>query len=504
MGDNKRIAKNTLFLYFRMLLIMGVSLYTSRIVLQALGETDFGLYSVVGGIVTMFTFLNGSLGGATSRYITFELGKKDYVRLGKVFNAAFIIHIVLAFMVVVLAETVGLWFLYEKMTIPENRMHAAFWVYQLSIVTCFFSITQVPYTATIIAHEDMKIYAYVGMVEVLLKLGIVYALAVSPMDKLVFYALLLCLVQVVSILFYRIYCMRFYSETSLRICRDRKLYREMFGYAGSDMIGNISVLAQGQGLNILLNMFFGPTVNAARAIAYQVQGAITQFSGNFMTAVKPQIIKRYAQGNVKDMLRLVYQSSCFSYYLMWAIASPICLETDYILTLWLGQYPDHTVSFIRLVIVLCLIQTLKTPRSTVFHATGNLKLPNLVVGGILCLAFPLAYMLLKSGCRPESVFWAANLTMVVSEFASVAILRKYIDYSILDYLLKVHARCLLVTAASFLVPYCVYDKLMEPGFLRLLVTSMVSTVSIGILVWTIGLDKGLKETIITTIKNKLK
>lgn len=504
MANNKRIAKNTMFLYFRMMLIMGVTLYTSRIVLKTIGIEDFGIYNVVGGIVTMFAFINGALGSATSRYITFELGKKNYERLNQVFNVAFLIHLLIGVLVIVLAETIGLWFFYEKMTIPENRMSAAFWVYQISILTCFFTLTQVPYNATIIAHENMKIYAWVGIVEVICKLLVVYLLIISPFDKLIFYASLLCLIQISIICFYRIYCSRNYKESSLKLYKDKGLYKEMFGYAGSDLIGSISVLAQGQGLNLLLNVFFGPVVNAARGVAYQVQGAVTQFSNNFMTAVRPQIIKSYAQGDIDGMMRLVVNSSCFSYYLMWIISFPIMLESDYILRLWLGQYPEHTVNFLNLVLVLCLIQTLKTPRSTVFHATGHLKFVNMVVGSILCTAFPLAYLFLKFGMSPETVFWAANITMLFSEIASVFVLKRYIKYSILSYLLHVHGRCLLISCVSAMVPFFFFNKFMEPSFIRLLSTIMMTSFCIIVSVLIFGMDHDMRKKLMNLILNKIK
>lgn len=503
MSDNKRIAKNTMFLYFRMMLVMLVNLYTSRIVLQNLGIEDYGIYNVVGGIVTMFTFLNGSLGSATSRYITFELGRKNFQRLNHVFNVALIIHILIAAIIIILAETIGLWFFNEKMTIPSSRQDAAFWVYQISILTCFVSLTQVPYNATIIAHENMKIYAWVGIGEVIGKLVVVYLILISPIDRLVFYALLLCILQISIMMFYRIFCSRNYQESKIRLCRDKSLYKEMFGYAGSDLIGNISVLAQGQGLNILLNMFFGPVVNAARGIAYQVQGAVTQFSNNFMTAVKPQIIKLYAEGKVDEMMRLVHKSSCFSYYLMWIITFPIILESGYILTLWLGKYPDHTVSFLRLIIILCLIQTLKTPRTTVFHATGHIKWTNIIVGSILCASFPLAYLLLKCGFSPESVFWASNITMILSEIASVAVLKRYIKFSAKKYLMNVHIRCLAVTIVSFIVPYLIYKNIPEASAVRLIATVCSTTLFSSMTIWGIGLDKESKTSFKQIIKRKL-
>lgn len=504
MSNNKRIAKNTMYLYFRMMLIMGVTLYTSRVVLRVLGFEDYGLYNVVGGIVTMFTFLNGSLGAATSRYITFELGKKDFERLNKIFNTAMVIHITIALLIVLLTETVGLWFFYEKMTIPQDRLDAAFWVYQISIISCVFSLTQVPYNATIIAYEDMKIYAYVGIIEVLLKLGVVFLLVISPIDKLVFYAVTLCLIQVGVMLFYRFYCNKHYQSCQIRVFKDKALFKEMLSYGGFDLIGNLSVLAQGQGLNILLNIFFGPTVNAARGIAYQVQGAVTQFSNNFITAVRPQIIKSYAEGNLGGMMKLVKQSSCFSFYLMWMITLPVCLEADYLLKLWLGKYPEHTVNFLILILILCLIQTVKTPRTTIFHATGNIRLCNIIVGTILCLAFPLAYIALKTGGSPEMVFWMANVTMILAEFASVIILKHYIKYSILYYLINVHGRCLLVAGVSIILPYLLYDRWLDESFVRLLSTCLMTTLSVGITSLFLGMDKHTRIKLIQIVRSKIK
>ena len=487
-----------------MLLVMGATLYTSRVVLNVLGAEDYGLYNVVGGLVTMFTFLNGSLGSATSRYITLELGRKDYERVNRVFNVALLIHIILAVLIIILAETIGLWFFYEKMTIPEERMSAAFWVYQISILTCFFSLTQVPYNAMIIANENMRIYAWVGIVESVFKLAIAFILPFAPFDTLVYYALLLCVVQISIMLFYRIYCGRNFKESKIILYKDKTLYKEMFSYAGSDLIGNLSVLAQGQGLNILLNMFFGPVVNAARGIAYQVQGAVTQFSNNFMTAVRPQIIKSYAEGDINGMMRLVKDSSCFSFYLMWLICLPIFLETNYILSLWLGEYPEHSVSFLRLVLILCLIQTLKTPRTTVFHATGHIQRINIVVGSILCGVLPVAYLLLKFGCEPESVFMAANVTMVVSEFVSALILKRYIDYSASKYLMEVHGRCILVACLSILMPVMIYDKWLEPTFGRLVLTVFITSISIITVVFAVGIRSGVRRKVCQKMIYKLK
>lgn len=502
MSDNKRIAKNTIFLYFRMLLIMGVQLYTSRVILATLGVEDFGIYNVVGGIVVMFTTLCGSLGSATSRYITFELGRKNYERLSHVFNAAFIAHCAIALIIVLLCETVGLWLFYKKMIIPADRMDAAFWVFQISILTTVFSVTQTPYNACIIAHENMKIYAYVGIVEVLLKLAVVYALLISPIDKLVFYALLLCGVQVSTMMIYRYYC-RHYEESKLKFYKDISLFKEIFTYAGSDMIGAISILAQGQGLNILLNIFFGPVVNAARAIAYQVQSAVTQFSNNFFTAARPQIIKLYADGKVEEMMRLVYNSSWISFYMLLMITLPLCYEHNFVLSLWLGEYPEYTGSFLILVLILCLVQALKTPRTTIYHATGHILRSNIMVGSVLCAAFPLAYLFLKLGGNPESVFWAANISMIASEVVSAFILKRYIPYSIPSYLFNIHGRCLLVSILAAALLYFV-QQLFEPGFMRVIIMSISSVIIVVFLAYTIGINAHLRAGLKRIIQAKFK
>lgn len=501
--DNRRIAKNTFFLYIRMMFVLGVSLATAGITLRVLGEVDYGLNAVLGGIVAMFSFLNGALSGACSRYLTFELGRKDYDRLKEVFNAALVVHLGLAVAIVVLSETIGLWFFYNKMVIPPERMNAAFWVLQLSILMVPISLTQVPYGAVIIAHENMGIYAYTSIADVVARLGILYLLYVSPYDKLITLSALSCAWSLMMIIFYRIYCIRRYKETSISFCRDWGLYKGMFAYAGSDLIGNVSVLAQGQGLNLLLNTFFGPVVNAARGIAYGVQGVIAQFSNNFMTAARPQIIKSYAEGDIGGMWRLVERSSWFSCYLLLLLALPVYLEADFLLKLWLGKYPEHTLSFLLLIIIHCMIQSVKTPRSTVFHATGHLLLSNVIIGTILCAAFPFAYIALRLGGSPESVFWAANISIAITEFVSPFILVRFVKMNIMRYMLNVHGRCLLTVSVACIIPCVFYDKVFDPGFLRLLWTCVISSISICCTVFLLGMDRASRNWLIQFIRGRL-
>lgn len=501
--DNKRIAKNTIFLYFRMFFVMGVSLATAGITLRVLGEVDYGLNAVLGGVVAMFSFMNGALKGASSRYLTFELGKKDYKRLNEVFNAALVVHIGLSIVIVILCETIGLWFFYNKMVIPPERMNAAFWVLQLSIVMVPLSLSQVPYGATIIAHENMKIYAYTSIADVLARMAILYCLCASPFDKLITLSALGFAWHVIMIVFYRVYCIRRYSETRLRWCRDKQLYRSMFSYAGSDLIGNVSVLAQGQGLNLLLNTFFGPVVNAARGVAYGVQGMIAQFAGNFMTAVRPQIIKSYAEGDIAGMWKLVERSSCFSCYLLLLLALPVYLEADFLLRIWLGKYPDHTLSFLLLVIINCMIQSVKTPRTSVFHATGHLLFSNVVIGSMLCATFPFAYLALRLGGAPETVFWAANISIAATELVSPFILVRYVNMDILGYFVRVHLRCLLTVSVASILPSLFYDKIFEQGFLRLIWTGLLSAVSVAGVTFAIGMDRSMRQKAVETVRNIL-
>lgn len=507
MSDNRRIAKNTMFLYVRMILVMLVGLYTSRVVLKTLGVEDYGLYNVVGGVVTMFTYLNASLSSATSRYIILDLGKQDFAHLHKVFNVALFIHVIMAILVIILAETVGLWFFYNKMVIPPERHNAALWVYQFSVITCFFSITQCPYNAEIIAHENFSIYAWIGIITAFMKLGVVFLLMISPIDRLIFYSMLLCILQISTMVFYRYYCSKEFEECRIerfRLSDDKILLKGMFTYAGWEFIGDSVGFAQGQGLNILLNMFFGPIVNAAYGIASQVQNAIVQLSNNFMLAVKPQIIKQYAVNKIGDMMLLVERSSCFSYYLMWLISFPILLETNYLLTLWLGEFPNHSISFLRLIIVICILQTLAAPRNAVFQASGKIKLPNLTVAPLMFSALPIAYIALKMGAKAESVFWSTIVITIIADILHAFIMRKYVDFSLKNYFLKVHGRCFLVTVASIIIPLLTFDKFMPQSFLRLITTCVMTTACVGITALYLGMDKLTRANLIKMILSKLK
>lgn len=502
--DNARIAKNTIFLYFRMIVTLGVSLLTAGVTLRVLGGVDYGINAVLGGVVAMFSFVNGSLSGAASRHITFELGRGDLRRVNAVFNVSLAVFAALALVIVLLSETVGVWFFRSKMVIPPERMDVAFWLLQFSIASVPLALTQVPYSAVIIAHEDMKVYAYVSIADACARLAIVYGLLVSPFDKLLSLGALQFAWSVCTIAFYRVYCIRRYPvETKLALCRDRSLYKGIFQFTGSDLIGNLSVLAQGEGFNLLLNTFFGPVVNAARGIAYALQGMTTQFSSNFMTAVHPQIVKSYAQGDLDGMWRLVRRASCLSYYLVWLLALPALLEGDFVLRLWLGDYPDHTLPFFRLIVVLCLIGTLKTYVFKVIHATGKLLLANLTGGVVCCLAFPAAYVCLRGGCPPECVFWCSIASAVLSGAIDWMVVRRYVACDIPGFIVQVYCRCLLVTVLSAALPVLLYNRFLPPSILRMVMTGCMTTASVGLAALFLGMSGADRNRLLALAREKI-
>ena len=398
--NNKRIAKNTLLLYFRMLLIMLVSLFTSRVVLRALGVEDYGIYNVVGGVVTMFSMLSGSLSAAISRFLTFELGKGNRERLKLVFSSSVTIQLGLSVLVFLLAETVGLWFLNHQLVIPSGRMYAANWVYQLSVITFVINLVSVPYHAAIVAHERMSAFAYVSIVDALLRLMVAYSVMLSPLDRLIAYSFLLTLTALVIRLLYGYYCQREFEECTYRFRYDQSLLRQMFGFAGWNFIGASSGLLRDQGGNIVMNLFFGPAVNAARGIAFQVSTAVNAFVTNFMTAINPQITKSYATGDRDYLMLLLYKGARYSYYILLVLSLPVLVNTRFLLQLWLGVVPDHTVSFVRLSLLLGMCECFSHPLVTAMLATGRIRNYQLVVGGLQMLNLPISYLCLRWGAIP--------------------------------------------------------------------------------------------------------
>lgn len=451
-SNTRRIAKNTLMLYVRTLFTMFVSFYTSRIVLRALGVVDYGVYNVVGSTVAMFSVLSGSLSSAISRFITFELGGGDIAKLKRVFSTSVIVQLILATVIVLIAETVGLWFLNHKMVVPVERLFAARWVYQFSIITFVIGLISVPYNAAIIAHEKMSMFAYIGIFEALAKLGVAYLISITMSDRLILYGFLLMVIAVTVRIIYGTYCKQRFEECTYRFVYDKVLLKEMANFAGWNFIGASSAILRDQGGNIIINIICGPAVNAARGFAIQISSAIQSFVQNFMTALNPQITKSYANGEHGYMMSLIFRGARFSYYILLLLSLPVIINAQYILELWLVDVPAHTVSFVQLVLVFVLSESLANPLVTAMLATGKIRDYQLVVGGIQLLNLPLSYVLLRMGGAPEVVFVVAIAISVCCEMARLYMLRGMISLSVKDFLRKVYFNVLLVTMVAAFIP----------------------------------------------------
>jgi len=485
-ANNKRIAKNTMLLYVRMLFIMAVQLYTSRVVLNTLGVVDYGLYNVVGGIVTMFAFLNGAMITSTQRYITFELGKGNLQRLKEVFTTCVQIHLIISLIIIVLGETIGLWFLYEKMVIPEDRFTAALWVYQLSILTMCVQVMSVPYNSDIIAHEQMGVFAAISVVEVILKLAVVYMLVASNFDRLILYAVLIAAVQLLIRLFYTKYCNKHFQESRLIRAFDKKLAKEMAKFMGWNIWGNLAATLFSTGLNLLLNMFFGPVVNAARAIAIQVETAIANFSTNFQMAVNPQITMLYAQNNLRDMHKLLFRASKFTFFLLFALSLPVMMETDEILHMWLLTVPDYTVPFLRLLLLIVIIDSVARPLMTAAAATGDVKLYQSLIGGILLAIVPIAYIVLRMGGNPTSVYYVHLIICIIAFIVRLFVIRPMISLSLKQYFISVIFRCIPVCAVS-LVCSVVLRHILPASIVSVIIVCIFSMIIVLLFSYVLGL-----------------
>lgn len=474
-SNNKRIAKNTVMLYIRMLLSIVVSLYTSRVVLNTLGIEDYGIYGVVGGVVAMFSFLNASMSGATSRFLTYEMGRGDIQRLCETFSSALIVHIIIAVVVFILAETVGLWFLIHKLVIPEKRIFAAHVVYQLSILSTMISITQVPYNAVIISHEKMDIYAYVELLNVTLKLIIVFLLPVFGSDKLIVYASLVLAVSILIAFIYRIYCIYHYKESIYHFVYKKELLYPMLSFSGWNLYGNMSVSWKQQGMNFLLNMFFGPALNAASSIATTIQGVIIGLAGNVMMAYRPQIIKNYAAENFEKMNELIVMSIKFTLALFLMIAIPVYIKIDIILKLWLKIVPEYTVDFFRLVIISNIFSVINNIIIISIHATGKIKQLSFITGSIHLISLIPMYIVLKMNNSPSSIYVLLVLFSVFVLTSNLLILKRNMKIvKIVPILLESLKNILL---ASFVFVFTInIDSLfsIRSDFVNLLVVSLLS------------------------------
>lgn len=487
-NNNRRIVKNTLFLYFRMLLTLGVTLYTSRVVLNNLGVEDFGIYNVVGGVVTMMAFLSGAMSSATQRFLAFELGKNNLEQLAKVFKMSLNIHWLIVLIVILVAQTLGLWFVNHQLVIPPERLVAANWVFQCALFSFCCTVLGVPYNAAIIAYEKMSAFAYISIVDVLLKLTVVFLLVAHDGDKLQLYALLLAVVSLLILGCYYAYARRQFAAVRFSWYWNADLFKTLFSYTGWNLFGNVASVATNQGINILLNLFFGATVNAARAIAFQVNSAITGFVTSLQMSINPQIVKSYASDNHAYMHQLIMGGSKYAFFLLYALALPILLQTETVLRLWLVNPPEYTSLFCQLVLVDALITSLSGSLMASAQATGNIKRYQAVVGGILLLNLPLSYLALSNGGSAHTVFYVSIATSITALLFRLVLLKEIINLNVTQFCIKVIGRALLVVLSTIL-PLSLITLSAGNHFINFILMSALIIIFTAMVMFILGLEK---------------
>ena len=498
----KRIAKNTLMLYVRMLFMMFLGLFTSRIVLEALGENDFGIYNVVGGVVAMFTIISGTLTTAVTRFITFEMGKGSEAQLSKVYSTAVNVQLILAAIVVLLAESIGIWFIDTQMTISPDRIPAAHIVMQFSLLAFVINLMSVPQMASITAHEQMSAYAYVGILDGSLRFAVALLIAHSAKDRLVLYAALMAAVVFIVRICYGIYCRRNFPECRYRPTFEKGLVKEMFSFAGWNFIGVSSGVLRDQGGNILVNIFSGPSVNAARGVAVQLNGAIQSFVTNFMTAVNPQITKSYASGDHDYMFSLMRKASRMSYYLLFILALPVLFNTEYVMSLWLKDVPAHSVLFVQLFLVFTLSESISQPLITAMFATGKIRNYQIIVGGLQLLNLPVSYVLLKMGAMPEVTVMVAIAVSQICLAARLVMLEKMIGLSISSFISRVYLNVIAVSAAAVVLPFAV-SYILPGGFWGFAAKASIAVASAALSIFFVGCTKSERNEALAFVINKL-
>ena len=501
-ANSKRIAKNTLLLYVRMLFLMLISLYTSRVILNSLGVEDYGIYNVVGGIVSMFSILSSSFSSSVSRFLTFELGKGCKERVSTIFSTSVIIQTLMALAIFVIAEIIGIWFLNNKMNIPADRLVAANWVMHCSILTFSINIISIPYNAAIIAHEKMDVFAYVSIVEAVLKLSVAYAITVSLYDKLIVYAILLLAIAVLIRLIYGLYCKKHFEECTFHFTIVKDQIKEMTGFAGWTLLGNAAYMFNTQGVNILINMFFGVTLNAARGIATQVEQAVMQFVNNFSTAINPQITKSYAEGNFEYMHTLVCRGAKYSYFLMLVFAVPIWIETEQILTLWLRIVPEYAVAFVRLTLLSSMCTVIGNTLVTSQLATGKVKKYQITVTIWGLWVFPLTWIAFKLGFSPVWAYIIYTFIYFVLIFIRIYLVKDLIKMSWQKYVNGVFCKCLVVTVAAISIPLLI-SMILDNSIIRFIGVLIIGCLTTFSSIFFIGLDKSEQIFFLNQIYKKI-
>lgn len=500
-SNNKRIAKNTLLLYFRMFITMCVGLYTSRITLNLLGVSDYGINNVVGGVVAMASFLNSGLTGATQRFLSYEIGRGDDDRLGKVFNTSLVIHCLMALVILVISETIGLWFVNHCLNIDGDRMVAANWVYQFSIFSFIVSIISVPYNSCIVAHEHMSAFAYISILEAAFKLLVAFSLIFINMDKLILFAFLGLCVSIIIRMCYNIYCKLHFAECKTKFVMDKSLFGEMTSFSGWSMLGSLGFIGRDQGANIILNIFTGTVLNAARGIGLQVSILVNLFSVNFTMAMNPQITKQYAAGDLERCSHLVYEGAKFSFYLLAIISIPVIINVDYLLYLWLGKVPPYTSQFLILSLIVSMLYCLTQTVTVAIQATQKMMTFQIGICIILFLELPFVWLILIKELPPYYIMFPQIVSSVIAIVFRFYLLKKYIPYfSWSLYVFEVLIRSIAVIGISWYLSLTIHD-LFEDSFINLIITSFIAAIITGAIIYILGLTKREKMIIHKSITN---
>ncbi len=502
-SKSKRIAKNTLLLYFRMLFLMFINLYASRVILEALGVEDYGVYNVVGGFVAMFSIISSPLTSACSRFLNYEMGKGIQDRIRIVFSTSLTVHILLAVLIAILCEVIGLWYVNNHMVLPTGRLVAATFCFHFSVFNFSTNLITIPYNAAIIAHERMKVFAYVSLFEGIAKLLVCFLIMVTPFDRLVFYGFLLLVIQLFVRSTYQLYCKKHFEECRYTFVIDRVLIAQMFAYTSWHIIGHTSRVLKTQGVDLLLNSFFGPVLNAAKGVANQVQGTVEGFANNFMVAMNPQITQSYAEGDHKYMFKLVFNGSRYSFYMLLILSLPIIVNADFILSIWLKHVPEYAVIFVQLTLVCTLITSLSNTLITAMNATGNIKYYQIAVGGILLMNLPLCFLFLNIGFNAISVMVIAIFTELLSLFVRLIMVSRYISsFNMIDYSQKVIFPCFTIAIISALLP--VFLKfILDYSIFSSLINIFLSFVICSIAIFYWGCSRNERLLVISRISKML-
>lgn len=491
---NNRIVKNTLFLYIRMGFVLLISLYTTRVVLNVLGVDDYGIYNVVCGFVSLFSIFNTSFSTSINRYYNYELGQQSSDGVTRVYSTSVIIQFAVAVIVLILVETIGVWYISNKMVLSPERLGVAHWIFQLSVLSLVITIMQAPFSAAVMAYEKMGFYAVVSIVDTLLKLGFIIVLQFIDYDKLLFYGIIMTIVTVVDFLLYFLYCKSHFPDIRFSRQHDKEMFKSMLSFSGWSLLDPFSYMMRDQGTNMILNTFFGTVVNAAQGIAYQVAGAVESFTSSLATSFRPQIIQTYSEGNFRRTKRLVYSMSRLNYILQLLLVIPLCFEMPYILKLWLGPiFPYYTIVFAVLVLSVKTINTLNTPLSTLIIATGQIKKIKIVSSIIICSVIPIAIILFKLGFEPWSVYASLLFVTIVNQIVHIFFVSKlFPDISVSDYTREIALPCVIYTIIATFLPFIIITFI-DSSFLRLLLTVLMSSVVIIICGYWIILDSDEKE-----------